>query len=202
MSLSSRGFVVYSDNMSLATAASRGFWSNESGWVSFASASLFTSEIRGQFPLRPPSAEPDAQWLEIGAPLLGLCLFHVTARTKLACIAREGMRRKSYWSESGGLPGYYEEAVEDEGEDPVTLAVFRHALKSQFLEPDYPGIEEPITTVVGKSENEIHNEWSASDQKWHDSLTIVGSLRYREIIPVRDLFVLDADDNLAPLSAL
>ncbi|HIH2751011.1 TPA: hypothetical protein ACYLN4_006837 [Burkholderia lata] len=201
MSLSSRGFVVYSDNMSLATA-SRGFWSNESGWGSFTSASRFTPEIRGQFPVGPPSGEPDAQWLEIGAPLLGLCLFHITVRTKLDCIAREGMRRKSYWSESGGLLGYYEETVEDEGEDPVTLAVFRHALISQFLEPDYPGIEEPITTVVGKSEDEVHSEWSASDQKWNDSLIIVGSLRYSEIIPARDLFVLDADDNLAPLSAL
>lgn len=201
MSLFSRGFVIYSDNMSLATDAARGFWSNESGWGSLAAASRFTPETRSQFAVRPPSTEPDARWLEIGQPLLGLCFFHVTARSKMDSIAREGMRRQSYWSECGGLLGYYEETVEDEGEEPVTLAVLRHSLNSHFLEPDYPGIEEPITTVVGKSEEEIHNEWSASDQKWNDSLSIVGSLRYTDIIPGRDLFVLDADDSLTPLSA-
>lgn len=59
-------------------------------------------------------------------------------------------------------------------------------------EPDLPGVEEPITGALGRSEAEIQELWAASDQTWRDSLEIIRSLRCPVPIAPERLFVLEA----------
>jgi hypothetical protein len=118
------------------------------------------------------SAKPDGTWL-----------LHVTSAEKLDEIRAEGMRALSYWSARSDIHDYYTEVVEDEGDEPVTLMVPLNALDPGLLEPDHPGLQEPITTVLDKSEMEVWREWKATDRSWKACLDLIGSVRYRGAIP-------------------
>lgn len=82
-------------------------------------------------------------------------LFHVTSRARLPVIAAEGLKPRSYFAADEDLVAYYKETVEDEGGEPVVLAVDLRDLDAAHFEPDFPGIEEPITTVLGMGEDEL-----------------------------------------------
>lgn len=113
-------------------------------------------------------------------------LFHVTSKAKLPLIAQDGMWLGSYWSDNLALAGYYAETVEDEGEDPVVLETTLGELQkisSEALSPDLPGIAEPITTIVGRLEDAIHEGWENGDKSWQASLKLIGSLQFNAPIP-------------------
>lgn len=86
--------------------------------------------------------------------------------------------RLTYWAVLP-LAEYYAEAVEDDGFQPVILKISLANLDQALLEPDHPGIEEPITTVLASTEDLVLQAWENSDQSWRASLDLIGSLRHR-----------------------
>ncbi len=108
-------------------------------------------------------------------------LYHVTSASNVERIQQEGVRPVSYWS-TDDLVDYYSETIVDEGGQPVVFRISLNDLDPQLIEPDYPGIDEPITTVIGMSEEKVHQVWEASSQTWNDSLKLIGSIRYRGVV--------------------
>lgn len=120
-------------------------------------------------------------------------LFHVTEKRHLELIRKEGLRSGTYFSIDPDLVDYYAGTIEDENQSPVVLQVSLEDLDAKFMEPDYPGIEEPITTVLGESERFIQQEWKHSDQSWQDSLELVKSVKYAAVIAPEHLLIVDDD---------
>lgn len=108
-------------------------------------------------------------------------LYHVTPAQNVEKIQREGVQPTSYWS-IGDLVEYYSETVHDEGFEPAVFVVSLSELDASLIEPDYPGIEEPITTAIGKSEQTVWTEWEASTKSWEVSLNLIGSIRYKGVV--------------------
>jgi hypothetical protein len=77
---------------------------------------------------------------------------------------------------------YYVSVCDDEGDAGVMLAAALSDFDESLLEPDFPGLEEPVTYSLGKRDEEIWTEWEASGKTWRDSLRIIGSVRYRGLI--------------------
>jgi hypothetical protein len=121
-------------------------------------------------------------------------LYCVTSEDRLDGIKREGLRAGSYWSSNSDLADYYEETVSDEGREPVCLVIDLSELNEAAIVPDYPGLEEPITTVIGLAEKEVQRLWQASGQGWRDCLELIGSIRYELPIPANLLRVVGDDD--------
>lgn len=127
-------------------------------------------------------------------------LFHATAEENLASIRQSGLSPVSYWTACDDIAAYYRETIADEGKTPVLLAIDLSLLDKSVLEPDHPGIDEPITTVLGLSEEEVRQSWADSTQDWRASLEVVRSMRYRACIPAT-LLQLEVGDELQPLIA-
>lgn len=121
-------------------------------------------------------------------------LFHATSRKNLKSIAENGLNKNSYWADDPDVVDYYKETITDEREVPVVLFIDSHVLESDQLEPDYPGIEEPLTYTLGMSEDEVSAKWENTDQTWEDCLDLIGSCRYKEAIPAEKIMVLDGED--------
>jgi hypothetical protein len=130
------------------------------------------------------------QWIDLlsegldGPSYFDGTLYHATSQSNAQSCISQGVRAPSYWG-VGALAEYYIETVEDEGDEGVMLEADLTDFDESLLEPDYPGLEEPICSAVGKSENEIWSQWEASGKTWRDSLRIIGSVRYRGIIKPR-----------------
>lgn len=62
-------------------------------------------------------------------------------------------------------------------------------------EPDYPGIDEPISTIIGKTEEDVRRPWAGSDQSRHACIEIVSSFRLAAGIPDISGFSLLARDT-------
>lgn len=107
-------------------------------------------------------------------------LFHATSTDNAALIRKKGMMAGSYWGKAP-LAHYYRETVYDEGKVPAFFAIDISTLQVELgdvFEPDWPGIEEPISTVVGLKEEDIHARWEALEAPgWRDSIDLIGSLR-------------------------
>jgi hypothetical protein len=116
-------------------------------------------------------------------------LFHATGSDALENIARIGLFPRNHWTSSHPVVLYYAETVEDEDRTSCILTVDLEGLKTLCDEaqtpllPDRAGIEEPITSALGKKENQVWQEWRDSDKTWQDSLNIVGSLLCPVAIP-------------------
>lgn len=109
--------------------------------------------------------------------------WHVTSVSALDSIRQEGLRPYSYWATCKDLRDYYVETVIDEGLVPAIFEATVETLEGFYPEPDYPGIEEPICTVLGKTEDQILHLWSKSDRSWHACVEIVSSFRVVAAIP-------------------
>lgn len=122
-------------------------------------------------------------------------LFHVTPISNLPSIQKEGLRPGAYLSALADLTKYYAETVKDEGEVPVIIKIPFDRLDVAALEPDYPGIEEPILTIIRPNlnvgnecdEDWIYGRWVESEQDFQASLELIGSVRYSAHIPVKIL---------------
>lgn len=108
-------------------------------------------------------------------------LYHVTPQQNVDAIQRDGVKPVSYWG-IGDLADYYIEAIQDEGHRPAVFAIKLSELDPSLIEPDHPGIAEPITTAIDKSEEDVWEEWEACDGTWEDSLNIVGSVSYKGVV--------------------
>jgi hypothetical protein len=130
-------------------------------------------------------------------------LYHATHLSRLQAIVRQGMHSHSYWASDEAVSDYYVETIEDEGGVAVVLSIDLAALealcseKSLELEPDYPGLMEPITTAVGKTEDEIFEGWDDCDGTWRECLELIGSLRSPVEIPASLLAVECGDDAMS-----
>lgn len=126
-------------------------------------------------------------------------LYHITSRDNLQGIAKLGMKPNSYWSTDLDLADYYKETVIDEGHKPVILTIQLNDVAGLTLEPDYPGLEEPITTVLHKSEDQVQSEWARSAKDWKASIAIINSLRIKDAISPERLYVMDDFGGDCPL---
>lgn len=110
-------------------------------------------------------------------------LYHATSRRKAEAFLKDGIpAHVSYWGVEE-IAAYYAETVEDEGLAPVVLSVALSDLDESMLRPDMPGIDEPITTVIGCREPDVLSAWTACDGTWRDSLDIIGSVSFIGTIP-------------------
>ena len=112
-------------------------------------------------------------------------LLHVTARKHLASIRSEGLRPGAYFTNRGAIAAYYAETVRDEREEPVVIEVNLRKLNARRLAPDNPGLEEPITTVLGMDEDEVWAKWSEGPRTALSCLELIGSIRYRSRVPAK-----------------
>lgn len=119
-------------------------------------------------------------------------LYHVTTTKCWEDIQNSGsMRPMSYWTTSEEVLDYYREEVAEEG-TPITLVVEIEHIEDLDLEPDYPGIDEPITSALGRKEEEVWAAWEAAPvATWQESLRVVHSLRARAAVPVSVIGVRD-----------
>jgi hypothetical protein len=115
---------------------------------------------------------------------MGEILHHATAVSNVESIYKNGIRPISYWG-NVDIVSYYSETIEDDGDDVHVFEISLSEFDKNLLEPDYEGIEEPISTVIGKSEDTVRKEWENSNKTWQDSYRIIGSVRYRGIIHPR-----------------
>lgn len=135
-------------------------------------------------------------------------LFHTTNQDNIDSINSEGLTPLSYWTNDEDILSYYMETIEEEkpGARAVVLVLeIKDALaacssENEEPQPDYPGIEEPITSAIGKKEQEIHADWQASNQTWQESLEIVKSFRLPVRISPELLCVSKNDDELVSLN--
>ena len=91
-------------------------------------------------------------------------LYHATLLSNLKAIQGEGLRAGSYWTADLDLPDYYIAAVEEEdGQGLEEAAVLTMDLDAMIkivqgagkdMLPDRPGIQEPITGALGRSEDD------------------------------------------------
>lgn len=134
-------------------------------------------------------------------------LFHATNQDNLSSIAEQGLNTHSYWTSDEDVLAYYVETVEDEapGSKAVVLTIDLACVaalaeqSSHTIEPDYPGIEEPITGALGRQEEEILEDWEASEQTWQDCLEIVKSIRIPFKLAPESIFVCTPDGENIPL---
>lgn len=124
-------------------------------------------------------------------------LYHATSQKSLQIILKEkAISHNSYWANNIELAEYYMETIEDEGKQPVLLSIETN--ESDIFSPDMPGLEEPITTVVGISDDEVWENWQNSQQTWEDSLNIIGSVIIQNTLNIDRLLLVD-NDNEIPL---
>lgn len=128
-------------------------------------------------------------------------LYHATAMDALDSIDRTGLKAGSYWTSDEDMLAYYMETIADEGRKPIVLVVDQSdamkLLETQHttLEPDWPGIDEPISTVLGMNEEQVRRQWVESARSWQDSLRIIKTVRCPIPLPTSILAVTDDLDG-------
>lgn len=128
-----------------------------------------------------------------------ILLFHATSWNRLASIAANGLNPGSYWSCDWALYAYYQQTVEDKGREPLGLVVGLDKLNPDEIRPDLPGIEEPVSLVLGLSKNDVRERWENSGKTWRDSIELIGSVRYRATVAASRLRVMVDDETYVPL---
>lgn len=116
-------------------------------------------------------------------------LYHATSHVRADAFMTEGFAgHVSYWGVLA-IAEYYAETVEDEGDEAIILSVDLSAFDTDALREDAAGFEEPITTVIGSSESDVHRAWARSGRTWRESLDLIGSVSYHGILPGSSLRV-------------
>lgn len=91
------------------------------------------------------------------------------------------------------LVEYYSECLEDEGKTPIVLAIEKQPGLLKIMEPDYPSIDEPISTVIGLSDTAVSSAWQQTKKTTEECLSLVGSCRSKETIPSHKIVILEND---------
>jgi hypothetical protein len=112
-------------------------------------------------------------------------LYHATTSARADLLMAQGFDATgSFWG-TEAMSDYYLETVDDEieesgqGSRSVLLSIAVSDLDPGLIDVDQPAIDEPITTVLGMKEGEVHRRWAACAGTWEDSLEIAGSVLYR-----------------------
>ncbi len=117
-------------------------------------------------------------------------LYHATSARNAEKILSEGLAPGSFLA-TGDIADYYLETVKDEGEKAVLLKIDASDIYSYKLGPDMPGLEEPISTVVGLKEEDIWNYWEKSEKTWETCFCLIGSVQSLERIPPEKISIED-----------
>lgn len=125
-------------------------------------------------------------------------LWHVTERQHLPDILANGLRAGSYWADSKELVEYYQKCVVMEGKEPVILQAPLSSLLEFTPGPDRPGLEEPISLVIGMGEDEVWERWEETSMGWQDCLALIGSIRLKDPVPAEVFRVMDSQPSAAP----
>ena len=123
-------------------------------------------------------------------------VYHVTSERNLPSVKAQGVKPVSYWTNDTDVLDYYISTIEDEGEEPVVLTARLGSFNAAALEPDYPGIEEPLSFTLKRTEEDIWDAWQHGDKTWKDSLELVGSVRYKEVLPMNRMFIETGNTSL------
>ena len=117
-------------------------------------------------------------------------LYHGTCSSNLPTILGKSKEKlplpgvtSAYWGTREIAEYYAQDACPGEGE-PVLIKIPFNQFQKHLLAPDRASAEEPITTVLGMDEDEVHEMWEESPQNWEASLEILGSVRYMGTIKV------------------
>jgi hypothetical protein len=105
-------------------------------------------------------------------------LYHGTSDVYKQNIAKNGLKPPSFWGTEEVARYYAEEIVAEEGGSPLIIEAPLSKFDQTLLSPDDNSIAEPLTYTLGKTEDEVEDEWGESDGSWRDSLEIVGSVKY------------------------
>lgn len=124
-------------------------------------------------------------------------LIHITSVGAIEKILVDGIRGVSYWAKEGAVSWYYQALFEDEGIRATAIELPLDVLEQYQLEPDYPGLEEPLTHPLGMREEEVWEAWENTGGTWKDSLDVIQSVRVRLAIPAE--VVLEHNPLLAPV---
>jgi hypothetical protein len=121
-------------------------------------------------------------------------LYHGTSDKNLNNILEKGILNKSCWG-SESIAFYYAECVVDEiGGNPILIKMpFKNFADNKF-EIDWPSISEPITTILGQTDEELIDLWSKvpNDGTWLDCLNIFHSVIYKgDIYPTEKNIIAD-----------
>ena len=116
---------------------------------------------------------------------------HVSARDNLASILANGLRQGAYLviDDRTEISDHYADTVTDEGKEPVVIEVDASRLPPENFAPDFNGIEEPLTHTLQMTEDDVQQAWSGSGGTWLDSIELIGTCRYMNVIPAAFLHV-------------
>jgi len=89
----------------------------------------------------------------------GVRMLHGTSSTRLATILEEGLRPAFLTCDESVARYYAEVAVEEEGGDPVVLAV---DAPEDALQVDWPSFDEPLSFY--------RDDWASDESEWHELL--------------------------------
>lgn len=130
-------------------------------------------------------------------------MYHAVSKNKIPYIVRNGFLIGTYITRLEALADYYAETIEDEGDEPVILCFDSTGLNLE-LTPDFIGLEEPISTVLRSEldlyldEDELWDEWEATNQTGDDCMVLIGSARLGVVISP-DRILVSNFDGFAPL---
>lgn len=121
----------------------------------------------------------------------------VVPTANMPAIRENGLNEGTYFVSSHfhdyeKLIDYYAEVVNEESPAGyVILSVKGEFLSDEHMEPDRPGIAEPITGAIGKTDNEVIDSWLRVDGEGtgRDTLNIIGSMQYSKRIPVEHITI-------------
>ena len=125
-------------------------------------------------------------------------LISVSSKENLESISETGFNPYTYFIDSmypsaEELVEYYSECLEDEGKTPIVLAIEKQPGLLKIMEPDYPSIDEPISTVIGLSDTAVSSAWQQTKKTTEECLSLVGSCRSKETIPSHKIVILEND---------
>lgn len=108
-------------------------------------------------------------------------LYHATSIDNIEGIYKQGIKPVSYWGVFE-IAAYYADGIEEDGQEPHIFKLPISDFDPSLLEPDYPGLQEPLVPMIGMPEDEIWDKWERSEKTWRVSLELIGSVRYRGVI--------------------
>lgn len=113
-------------------------------------------------------------------------LYHGTTSNHIEDILKYGMKSPSWWGSYEIAREYALNTLDAERGFGAPLIIKKKIDdfdKSAFA-IDAPSIQEPLTLTLGKSEEEVWEEWENSDQTWEDCLDIVESVKYTKKVDI------------------
>lgn len=112
-------------------------------------------------------------------------LYHGTTDKHLDNILENGL--ENFYLGSYEVAVYYSEVVVDEdGGEPIVIAIPMDNLDKSKIKIDYPSIEEPLTFTLGESEDDLYELWETSNKTWIDCLNIYQSALYEGSVEISE----------------